>query len=270
MIGLAAGLREHGVDLAAADLIVGTSAGAIVGAVLATGQDLGPLATPRARAAGADTLPAPDPRRLGEVFAVLGDPGLDPATARRRVGRLALASGIPERAQLAQMESLISAREWPDRRLLIVAVDSGTGERRVWDRAGGAPFIPAVTSSMAFPGAAPPITVDGRRYVDGGLWSATNADLAAGARTVVVVEPLAHLFPREPLLHELSVVAAETVVTIGPDPAAVAALGSDLYDRAAWLPAHRAGSRQAAELAEGLRAGWRGAAGRREGERTPG
>jgi NTE family protein len=251
MAGLAAGLREHGVDLAAADLVVGTSAGAIVGAILATGQDPAALATPRARTG--DTMPAPDPGRLGEVFAVLGDPGLDPVTARREVGRLALASGIPERVQLAQVEALITAREWPERRLLVTAVDTGTGERRVWDRASGAPFIPAVASSMAFPGAAPPITVGGRRYMDGGLCSATHTDLAAGARTLVVVEPLAHLFPSEAPPPEL---ATATVVTISPDPATVAVFGADLYNRTAWLPAFQAGVRQAAERAEQVRAVW--------------
>jgi NTE family protein len=264
MLGLAAGLREHGVHLADADLIVGTSAGAIVGAILATGQDPGSLAAPRSSAGQRDALPAPDPRDLAAVFAVLGDPELDPMTARRRVGRLALASEVPERAQLAQMEALIAAREWPDRRLLITTVDSRTGERRVWDRTTGAPFIAAVTSSMAFPGAAPPITVDGRRYVDGGLWSATNADLAAGAGTLVVVEPLAHLFPRETLQRELSAAAADTMTTITPDAAAVAVLDADLYDRAAWPRAYQAGSTQAAELAGRLHAVWLGESGRPE------
>ena len=44
LAGLAAGLRHEGVDLGAADLIVGTSAGAIVGAILASGGDPGRLA----------------------------------------------------------------------------------------------------------------------------------------------------------------------------------------------------------------------------------
>jgi NTE family protein len=46
MAGLAAGLRRDDVDVAEADLIIGTSAGAIVGAMLATGQDRDQLATP--------------------------------------------------------------------------------------------------------------------------------------------------------------------------------------------------------------------------------
>jgi len=255
MAGLAAGLRERGVSLAEADLIVGTSAGAIIGAMLATGQELGPLATPP-DAGHAPT--APDPDRFGEVFAVLSDPALDPITARRRVGRLAMDAGMAELDHLARLESLITAREWPDRRLLITAVDTEIGQRHTWDRASGVPLVPAVASSMAFPAASPPITVNGRRYMDGGLWSATNADLAAGARTLVVIEPLAHLFPREPLRQELAAAAAETLATITPDPPAVAAFGPDLYNRTAWRPAYAAGARQAAELAPRLHATWRG------------
>jgi NTE family protein len=262
MAGLAAGLRDRGVDLAAADLIVGTSAGAIIGAILATGQDPASLATLPDPAATGATTPAPDPERLAEVFALLSDPGLDPITARRRVGQLALASdATTERAHLARMELLITAREWPDRRLLITTVDTETAQRQVWDRTSGVPLVPAVVSSIAFPGTSPPITVDGRRYMDGGLWSATNADLTAGARALVVIEPLAHLFPREPLRQELAAAAANTVATITPDPASLAAFGTSLYDRTAWQPAYQAGARQAEALAQQLRATWHGDSG---------
>jgi len=221
MAGLGAGLRAQGVDLAGADLIVGTSAGAIIGAMLATGQALDTFASPPVRAEG---------------------PAVDGTAA--------------ERAHLARVEALITAREWPENRLLITAVDAETGRRQVWDHASGVLLAPAVASSIAFPGASPPITVGGRRYLDGGLWSATNADLAAGARTLVVVEPLAHLFPREPLRAELAAVAADTVTMISPDPAAIDAFGPDLCDRAAWQPAYQAGVRQAAEHAGHLHANW--------------
>lgn len=93
--------------------------------------------------------------------------------------------------------------------------------------------------------------------MDGALRSGTNADLAAGARTLVVVEPMAHLFPREALDQQLAAVGADTVVTIGPDPASVRAFGSDPGDLAAWEPAYRAGLRQAGDLGGQLRSMWR-------------
>lgn len=84
MAGLAAGLRRAGVDLGEADLTVGTSAGAIVGALLATGQDLDRLAAPARKPAPAvpEAPAAPrrgaDPAVMGSVFAVLGEAGLEP------------------------------------------------------------------------------------------------------------------------------------------------------------------------------------------------
>ncbi|MFF3212688.1 patatin-like phospholipase family protein [Streptomyces sp. NPDC002886] len=264
MAGLVGGLRRAGVDLGGADLVVGTSAGAIVGALLATGQDPGRLAS-----LGAAPPPATGPggggadaARLGSVFAVLGEAGLEPVEARRRVGRIALehadsASGPDaERTLLAGRAALIGAGGWPERRLLITAVEAATGEPVVWDRASGVPLVRAVAASSAFPGAEPPVAVAGRRYMDGALRAGTNADLAAGARTLVVVEPMAHLFPREPLDGRPGSAGARTVVTLGPDPDAVRAFGPDLQDLARWEPAYRAGLAQAGAAAERLRPVW--------------
>ncbi|WP_406193310.1 patatin-like phospholipase family protein [Kitasatospora sp. NBC_01560] len=255
MAGLACGLRRGGVDLGEADLIVGTSTGAIVGAVLATGQDPGRLATPVTPADGRP--PQVDGRRLGEAFAVLGDAAADPAEAWRRVGRIALAADTgPEQAHVARMRALAGADHWPDRQLLITVMDAETGEPGVFDRAGGAPLPSAVAAGTAFPGIYPPITLNGRRYMDGSLRSATNARLAAGARTLVVIDPQAHLFPRELLHQELAVAAAHTVVTVEPDPASIRAFGPNLNDRTAWEPAYGAGLRQAADEAGRLRVAW--------------
>ncbi|MFB7268550.1 patatin-like phospholipase family protein, partial [Streptomyces nojiriensis] len=152
MAGLVGELVRRGVDLGVADLTVGTSAGAIVGAILTTGQDLGRLAEVAPR-------PGPAPRRgvdasvTGAVFAVLGRPGLEPEEARRRVGRIALdhadadreASAEAERALLAGRGALIGTNAWPvEGELLITAVEAATGEPTVWDRTSGVPLVHAV------------------------------------------------------------------------------------------------------------------------------
>ncbi|MFD9357164.1 patatin-like phospholipase family protein [Streptomyces sp. NPDC060031] len=262
MTGLASGLRRSGVDLGEADLTVGTSAGAIVGALLATRQDLDRLAAPARRQSPAAPRREVDAAVIGSVFAVLGDGGLEPGEARRRVGRIALdhadadAGTGAEQALLAGRAALIGSNAWPDRRLLVTAVDAATGEPVVWDRTSGVPLVHAVAASSAFPGAEPPVAIQGRRYMDGALRSGTNADLAAGARTLVVIEPMAHLFPREPLEQQLAALGAQTVVTVGPDPDAVRAFGSDLHDRATWGPAYQAGLAQATATADRLRSVW--------------
>jgi NTE family protein len=243
LAGLAAGLRRERVDLGAADLIVGTSAGAIVAAILATGEDLDRLAV----------LPAPsdpeggvrtDPERLAEVFATLGDTGLERAEALRRIGRLAVtASTGGEEAAIARMRFLVGGVEWPDRPLLIPSVDAATGEAVVWDRHGAASLPEAVAASIAFPATAPPITIGGRRYIDGALRSGTNIDLAGDAGVVIVAEPMAHMSG--------GVVAGEgALVRLVPDAEAIEAFGPDITDRATWAPAYQAGVRQAPGAAE--------------------
>ncbi|MER6736869.1 patatin-like phospholipase family protein [Streptomyces puniciscabiei] len=257
MAGLVSGLREAGADLAAADLIVGTSAGAIVGALLATGQAPDRLATPPRPAGSASSPPQVDQQRLGQVWAVLGAAGADPAEARRRVGELALAAETgSEQAHLARMRAMVGTDRWPDKALLITAVDARTGEPEVLDRTSGVSLSSAVAASTAFPAIYPPVTVSGRPCIDGGLRSATSADLAAGARALVVIEPLAHLFPREPLTRELAEAGADLVTTIGPDQATAQVFGRDLHDRTAWRPAYRAGVRQATAIADQVRATW--------------
>src|SRR5882672_9477147 len=121
--GILAGLAEAGVDLAGADLVVGTSAGSVVGASVAAGQDF----TERYQA----QLEPP----AGEVAATLG-PGLlaryvlamvgqrSPLRARVRMGKLAMrAKTVPEAERVGVIESRLPVREWPERALLLTAVD---------------------------------------------------------------------------------------------------------------------------------------------------
>jgi NTE family protein len=246
MAGLAEGLRREGVDLGAADLIVGTSAGAIVGAILASGGDLVRLAALPAPADPGDRVRT-DPDRLAEVFATLGDPGLERAGALRRAGRLAvIASTGTQEAAITRMRFLVGAVQWPDRPLLIPSVDAETGEAVIWDRHGAASLPEAVAASTAFPATAPPITIGGRRYIDGALRAGTNLDLAGDARVVIVAEPMAHAYDTSS-----TAAGAQEVVRLVPDADAIKELGPDLT---AWVPAYQAGVRQAPSAAERIRA----------------
>ncbi|MFJ8623408.1 patatin-like phospholipase family protein [Kitasatospora sp. NPDC093550] len=241
--GLVHGLREAGVDLGAADLTVGTSAGAIVAALLTTGQDLGRLVDPARR----PPAPArrPDPAVQGEVFAVLGR-GLDPAEARRLVGRIALATADDgaERDLLARREAHLGDPAWPARRLLLTAVDAASGEALVLAAGDGVPLLRAVAASSAFPGVEAPVTLPGGRHaVDGALRAGTNADLATGARTLLAVEPLAHRHPPTDLTPW------PAALSLTPDTAARAVLDTERTDWDTWLAAWHHGLRQAATAA---------------------
>lgn len=256
--GILAGLARAGVDLTSADLVVGTSAGSVVGAQVAAGLDL----EDRYRA----QLEPPD----GEVGAVLGRGTLlrlglamigprAPQRVRARIGRLALRTPtVPEEERLAVIRSRLPVHEWPDRALKITAVDAETGEFRVFDRESRVPLTAAVGASCAVPGVWPPVTVAGRRYIDGGMRSGSNADLAAGAERVVVLAPLPRgIGPMTGVATQVEALRARSsVALVSPDAAALRAIGRNVLDPARRAAAARAGLAQASAAAEEVRAVW--------------
>jgi NTE family protein len=245
--GVIDGLRRAGTDLGAADLIVGTSAGSVVGTVLRQGADLESTITTRASLPGPRLNPDMD--AVIQAFGIMADTSLDPIEARRRVGKLALEAPTGDEGSWIEVLSAgLPSGEWPSGKLLITGVNTETGEFAVWDRDSGVPLGLAIAASCAVPCIAPPVTINGARYMDGGVASPTNAKLARGASRVVVLEPLASLRPREPLRAELAATGAAETFVIEPDEAAVAAFGSNLMSRDLWLPVFAAGRDQATRL----------------------
>ncbi|GAB2516819.1 patatin-like phospholipase family protein [Nocardia heshunensis] len=253
MAGVVIGLREAGIDTALAQRIVGTSAGAVVGAALAAEVDL----TLLLRRPGPDSDLEPiefDPNSFGEILGLLATPGLDPAEARRRVGARALEMNVGDpAAHIARIGGFVGNVAWPHRDLRITAVSVTTGDLQVWTPDGKATLPEALASSTSVPGVFPPIPIDGDFYIDGGMRSPINADLAAGAERILIIEPLAHLFPHVPSDRDLGGAATSFIV---PDASAIAAYGPDLFNAAALEPAYEAGLRQGGEAAPGLKDFW--------------
>jgi NTE family protein len=199
-LGLAAGLAAGGVDLKLADRVVGTSAGSITGALLTSGEDPAQLAAEVETIfsngvgdSGVDQVPL---EALGAFLELmLGGDGVDEATTGRKAGEYALgAATVSEETFVGSIGSVLSGRAWPDQ-FSCTAVDTATGQFKVWDAAAGVPIERAVASSCAVPGIYPPITIDGARYMDGGVRSPLNADLAAGADVAIVVSVMAMELP---------------------------------------------------------------------------
>lgn len=190
-IGVIAGLADWGIDLAAADVIIGTSAGSVVGADITSGQELEALY--RAQLAPPDPEPA---ARIGwgliGRLAWMVNTSRDPVRARARIGRWALAARtMPEADRRTVFEARLPAGGWPATMLKVTAVDARTGEFVVFDSAGEAGLVDAVGASCAVPGIWPPVTIGTRRFMDGGVRSVANADLAASYQRVVIVAPVA-------------------------------------------------------------------------------
>ena len=257
--GLMAGLAGLGIDLAAADVIIGTSAGSVVGTDIAYGQEL--EAMYQAQLAP----PAPEPAaRIGWDFIgrLLWDvhTSRDPKRARARIGRWALAvPTISEADRRKVFEARLPTSVWPSRPLKVTAVDAQTGDFAVFDSAGAVGLVDAVGASCAVPGLWPPVTIGERRFMDGGMRTVANADLAHGYERVVIVAPVAAGigFMASPRRQAAALTAAGVrVALVRPDRAAVRAIGRNVLDVSRRAAAVRAGRAQAAAEAPAVGAVW--------------
>ncbi len=259
-LGILKGLLDAGLDLSSADLVVGTSAGSVVGSQASDGNDLGELVEMQrspALAARERTVDF-DLERMAAAFTGLMQGVRSPRELRARIGALALmAPTVSESERLAIITSRLPRHEWPARRLLITAVDTATGDPVVWDRDAGVPLVLAVAASCAVPGVWPPVTVDGRRYMDGGVRSGTNADLAAGHGVVVILAPIVGNLLGGSLDEEIASLGPEAkVLVVSPAPAALEAIGPNPLDPSRRAPAVAAGLAQASSVAEAVRHTW--------------
>lgn len=211
-------LDDFGIDPAAADVIVGTSAGSVMGAYLAAGwtpDDFVDYAHGRhpdvAKEANNNGVPSVFiplysnvreriARSIGSAFAVASSRGYVNKLTRGRMPGSILRQTFPAglfsttETRLRLQEDL--SVEWPDRAVYLCAADLYTGERVAFGHpdAPEAPFPDAVLASTAIPGIFPPVKIGERQYVDGGIVSATSLDLAveAGCDAIVCIAPLGY------------------------------------------------------------------------------
>ncbi|HEX2849982.1 MAG TPA: patatin-like phospholipase family protein [Acidimicrobiales bacterium] len=283
--GLVVGLAAAGVRLGDADRTIGTSAGSAVGAQIALGRDLSEQIeryrsgrTPSGASAGATAgggagdggaAAASTAQRMARLMELMAGAADAPDEERRRaIGHFALeADAGPEEGFVGAFRYL-RGDGWPAG-YACTAVDAETGEFVVWEGQPGVELDRAVASSCAVPGVFPPITINGRRYIDGGMRSGTNADLAAGhdrvliitlmsgARTTAMDEAWAERL-RATREAELDAIrsAGGSIETIAPDDDAAAVLGINLMDGSRLLEAAEAGLRQGKREADRLRDFW--------------
>jgi NTE family protein len=250
MVGVLAGLAEAGLDLAGDGPVIGTSAGSMVGAQLAAGLDMAQRYELQFAGTGNEVPPRIGPSQLAH-WAWATVTSRDAQRFRARVGRMALAARtMDEGDRRAVIEARLGLREWPDRPLVVTAVDAESGEFTTFDRDSGVPLVDAVGASCAVPGIWPPVTIDGRRWIDGGVRSAANADLAAGHERVVVFAPITQ---GGGYLPTVAAQVAELrkrarVALVAPDAAARKAIGDNALDPARRPHAAKAGRAQAAAV----------------------
>ena len=262
-IGLVAGLADAGVDLSGADLVVGTSAGSVVAAQLTSGAVLPAMYERQLEPATGEKAARLNRATLAQFgWAMLRSRGKD-VEFRRRIGALALAAekaGLtpPEQERIDVIGARLVSTEWPSRALVITAVDAGTGEFRTFERDSGVPLVSAVAASCAVPGVYPPVTIDGRRYVDGGMRSAANADLAHDYDRLVVLAPIPRgIGPMASVATQLDGLGPRVAV-VSPDKDSRTAIGRNVLDPAARAPSAEAGRAQAARVVQRIAEVWNG------------
>lgn len=275
LIGVLAGLFDAGLDVTTADLTIGTSAGStaaaqiagatpteLFAAILATApqQRTGPVDSDRGR------VPArPVADHMERISTIIAS-AEDAADMRRRMGAAALAmAAASDGSWQAQWRATVAARLtsqlWPDRTVLITAVDAQTGEPVVFDRHSGVDLADAVAASSA---SGLPHRIGDNQYIDGGYRSnAENADLAAGYARVLVLSPFGGraLTPMGWSMHLANQVdelrtRGSRVQTIFPDSSSEHMFGTNAMDLSLRPPAARAGYDQGRALTEQLTEFW--------------
>jgi NTE family protein len=261
--GVLAGLADAGVDVLDADLIVGTSAGSAVTAQVSSGQPLEDLFRRQVDPAlQAKEIPAElDLTAYAATLVDIMGGAEDVLEIRRRIGAWALeVPTVPEKERREAVASRLPSFAWPDRPIAVVAVVAETGERRIFAPSSGVDLVDAVTASCAVPGIWPPVSIDGRQYVDGGVHSSENTDLAVGYDHVLVLSPTPADAPSPPwggLREEVQELRrrGSTVLVLHPDEASRTAMGPNPLDpsiREATASAGREQGRREAESVAGL------------------
>ncbi len=254
--GVLAGIADAAPDTAAAlldsDVLLGTSAGSAVAAQLGAGADLGGLYARQVTEESHEIDPGVTVDDITEVFlAALGTPGR-PRERLQRIGVIALASQtVPEPVRRNVIAHRLPSHDWPDRDLRITAIDTATGELVVFTRGSGVDLVDAVAASCAVPGAWPPVTIHGRRYMDGGVGSSVHMAVAQDCAAAVVLVPAGQNAPSPFGDGTAAEIAAfpGAAFPVFADDAALTAFGRNPLDPACRAPSAVAGRAQGRRVA---------------------
>jgi NTE family protein len=242
-IGIITALLQEGIDLADANVIIGTSAGSFVGAALSSGYDMRKLYdfqfVPNTSEVNVSVSP--------EIMKLWTEAFLCGKDDKNKIGKMFgdIAKKYPSKISKGKRQSVVKSRLvttlWPSK-LKVTAIDAETGKLHVFDKDSGTTLINAVNASGAVPGLWPSITFNGRDWIDGGMVSSTNAHLADGYGKVVILSPMPQKYGLIPSVKEdvAQMQKRADISLIVPDSDSILAIGKNPYD-----PTHAALSAKA-------------------------
>jgi len=245
---------------------VGTSAGALVGALLSSGREVTDALVSLAalgQSIDPDSLAAGDEAFLRAVRQASLD--ADSGQALRAIGRAAQEASMPAEDVYLGLFGTLDGTAWPAS-FRCTAIDTDTGELVVWDEGSGVSLLHAVASSCAVPVLFPTVAIKGRRYMDGGILSQLNA--AAAPPTDILVVLSCHPFGSKGTGGGGSLSASVTpeaevaplretsrLVAVEPDFSDIEA-PANMMDPGLAIQAFQIGKRQAADTAAAIQAAW--------------
>jgi NTE family protein len=267
LVGMLTGLEAAGTAATQCDLVIGTSAGSIVGARVALDEPLETTQQSLLHRDGAlenESVANLDFEGMLKIFeAWTSMPDTSPASCRV-IGQMALEVKTMDSARFRELVNADVPQQWPTRQFIATAVDANTGEFVTFGNNDSASLRDAIASSICVPGIFPPAEVNGKRLVDGGLRSGTSADLAIGHDFVLVLAPIGSLSdgmdPGARALAEAEVAMLRengaTVTLVFPDETSNATIGINRMDPTIAESVFEQGKRQGGELGAFMKARW--------------
>jgi NTE family protein len=247
-------------SLRRADVVIGTSAGSAVAAQITSGALIDDLYSAQLSEHSRELEVELNLEELMARFVTAASGATGPEDMRRRIGALALETPtVSESTRRVAIAARLPEDGWPDGALLLTAVDAETGQPAVFTKESGVDLVDAVAASCAVPGVWPPVTINGHRYIDGGVRSGTNADLAAGCDRVLVVTPSQAAAPQPwgNLDDEIDQLSPADVQVVYANDASVAAFGTNPLSPSTRGPAAREGREIGRAVADAVGSFWR-------------
>ena len=193
MLGYANGLLEEGVDLSKADVTIGTSAGAMVGAAIKAGHLAEFTQALQQLGANPDMANKELNISLGaesqvRARTIMGQTDVITPASIQEIGRAAMAAhNAPDEKYVGSIDTLLGLGAWPAGHYT-TSTDCYTGESVIVSADSGVTIAQAAAASSSLPGVNGPTWLGDRLCMDGGVsMSSTHADMLAGAKSVVII-----------------------------------------------------------------------------------
>ena len=242
MTGVLYGLQTGGLDVDSIDRIIGTSAGAAVGAQIAGKTPLSELYFRQVKTEKQvhELVPSIN---YGRLFLKCIPALLSIGNAeafRIKMGKMAMnTKTICPDDRLTVIKARLPDHNWPSVNLNIIAVNAENGVSACFNNSSDVGLVDAVAASCAVPGVWPPVKIHDKTYIDGGMRSITNADYADGSKSILIIAPI----PRSSLSREVEFLnkKGSDVRVLAPDAQSKKAMGRNPLNPTLRERAARAG-----------------------------